>query len=217
MGPSSPYCEDICKRYCCLTTLFPIVDTCLSCEDIARQSCVMVLRWRFLASCISASHVQHVSDLHPKFALKPHHVCKYVDIQSATAEIRRGKKKKKKPQGKNILSASAMQGGHNYSNLVIAKTYFRHFNWCYFSRQLREMWGSFNNFCCCNQEWFLCKNLEIFLTRPYRCNCVVTLRYLVKLETFQVITSLVMQWFSNFAWPLILMYVYYPFLLINSF
>jgi len=42
-----------------------------------------------------------------------------VDIQSATAETRRGKKierkkkKKKKPQGKNIMSASATQGGHN--------------------------------------------------------------------------------------------------------
>jgi len=41
-----------------------------------------------------------------------------VDIQCATAEIRRGKKKKeeeerkKKPQGKNIMSASATQGGH---------------------------------------------------------------------------------------------------------
>jgi len=37
------------------------------------------------------------------------------DIQSATDEIRRGKKKerKKKPQGKNIMSASATQGGHN--------------------------------------------------------------------------------------------------------
>ena len=39
------------------------------------------------------------------------------DIQSAAAEIRRGKKKKKeerrkKPQGKNIMSASATQGGH---------------------------------------------------------------------------------------------------------
>ena len=37
-----------------------------------------------------------------------------VDIQSRTAEIRRGKKKKKmteKPQGKN-MSASATQGGH---------------------------------------------------------------------------------------------------------
>jgi len=40
-----------------------------------------------------------------------------VDIQSATAEIRRGKKKKidrrKKPQGENIMFPSATQGGHN--------------------------------------------------------------------------------------------------------
>jgi len=39
-----------------------------------------------------------------------------VDIQSATAEIKRGKtkkNKKKKKQDKNILSASATQGGHN--------------------------------------------------------------------------------------------------------
>jgi len=40
-----------------------------------------------------------------------------VDIHSVTVEIRRRKKeerrKKKKPQGKNIMSASATQGGHN--------------------------------------------------------------------------------------------------------
>jgi len=41
-----------------------------------------------------------------------------VDIQSAAAEIGRGIKKKKiedrkKPQGINIMSASATQGGHN--------------------------------------------------------------------------------------------------------
>ena len=41
-----------------------------------------------------------------------------VDIQSVAAEIRRGMKKdrrrtRKKPQGKNIMSASATQGGHN--------------------------------------------------------------------------------------------------------
>jgi len=41
-----------------------------------------------------------------------------VDIKSATAEIRRGKKeermkKKKKPQDENIMSTSVMQGGHN--------------------------------------------------------------------------------------------------------
>jgi len=36
------------------------------------------------------------------------------DIQSVTAEIRRGKKKEKKkqPQGKNIMSASDTQGDH---------------------------------------------------------------------------------------------------------
>jgi len=47
-----------------------------------------------------------------------------VDIQYPTAEIRRGIKKKedrKKPQGKNIMSASATQGGHNswYMNAII--------------------------------------------------------------------------------------------------
>jgi len=46
------------------------------------------------------------------------------DIQSPTAEIRRGKKewkkKNKKPQLQNIMSASAMQGGHNkYRNGVL--------------------------------------------------------------------------------------------------
>jgi len=41
------------------------------------------------------------------------------DIQSATAEIRRGKKEKRKKEeetkGKNIMSSSATQGGHNES------------------------------------------------------------------------------------------------------
>jgi len=60
---------------------FPIVDMCLTCEDIPRQSCGMVPRWRFLATFLrpvfSASSVQHISDLHSKFALRPHHVWKY--------------------------------------------------------------------------------------------------------------------------------------------
>jgi len=39
-----------------------------------------------------------------------------VDIKSATAEIKRGiKKDRKKPHGKNIMSASGAHGGHNYS------------------------------------------------------------------------------------------------------
>ena len=50
VGRSSPYYEDMWRRHCCLTSFFPIVDTCLHCEDIAWQSCVMVPRWRFLAT-----------------------------------------------------------------------------------------------------------------------------------------------------------------------
>jgi len=39
-------------------------------------------RWRvfgdvFLGPAFPANRVQQVSDLHPKFALRPHHVCKY--------------------------------------------------------------------------------------------------------------------------------------------
>jgi len=80
----------------------------------------MVPRWRifgeFLGPVFPASRVQHISDLHSKFALS-HTMCgSVVDIEeSATAEIRRGKKKKerrKKKQDENIMSASATQGGH---------------------------------------------------------------------------------------------------------
>jgi len=81
VGRSSPYCGDMYRRYCSLTSFFPIVDTCLSCKDIAGQSCGMVPRWRFLAtflgSAFAASRVQHLSDLHSKFALWPHDVSKY--------------------------------------------------------------------------------------------------------------------------------------------
>jgi len=53
-GRSSPYCWDMRGRYCCLTSFFLIVNTCLSCEDMAWQSCAMVHRWQFFASCISS-------------------------------------------------------------------------------------------------------------------------------------------------------------------
>jgi len=49
VSQSSSYCEDMCRRCCCLTCFFPIVDTCLSCEDIARQFYAMVCRWQFFA------------------------------------------------------------------------------------------------------------------------------------------------------------------------
>ena len=57
-----------------------IVDECLNCEDMARQN-AMVRRWRifgdFLSPAFPASRFQHISYLHSKFALGPHHVWKY--------------------------------------------------------------------------------------------------------------------------------------------
>jgi len=42
-----------------------------------------------------------------------------VDIQSVATEIRRGKKeRRRKKQDKNIMSASAMQGGHKKLNTL---------------------------------------------------------------------------------------------------
>jgi len=64
----------------------------------------MVPIWRFLETFLrpvfSASRVQQVSDLYPKFALRPHHVWKYGRIQSATAEIRQGKKNEERNKKK---------------------------------------------------------------------------------------------------------------------
>ena len=78
VGRRSPYCEDMWKRHCGLTSFFLIVDTRLSCEDIARQICAMVCRRRifgdFLPPAFPGSRVQHISNLHSKFALRPHHV-----------------------------------------------------------------------------------------------------------------------------------------------
>jgi len=77
VGRSSPYYQDVCTRCCSLIKKFPIVDTCLISEEVARQSCAMVPTWQFFSSCISASRVQHISDMHSKFALRRHHVWKY--------------------------------------------------------------------------------------------------------------------------------------------
>jgi len=76
-GPKFTILSEVGLRTCggdeiLLLNKFFFVDTCLSCEDIARQSCTMVRRWRlfgvFLRPAFPASRMQHVSDLHPKFA-----------------------------------------------------------------------------------------------------------------------------------------------------
>jgi len=59
----------------------------------------------FLRPVSPVSRVHHISDLHSKFALGPHHVWKYVvDMQSAAAEIRRGKKKKERKKDRNHMA-----------------------------------------------------------------------------------------------------------------
>jgi len=67
-----------------------------------------------------------------------------IDIQSATAGIRRGKKKdRKKPRGKNIMSASATQSGHNNFKNMDQYQYFLVYKICkesIFSVYLYYLW-----------------------------------------------------------------------------
>jgi len=80
-GPKFTILWDIWSRYCCLTSIFLIVDTSLSCKDRAQQICALVSRWRFLRNFLypvfPASCMQHISDMHSKFVLTPHRVSKY--------------------------------------------------------------------------------------------------------------------------------------------
>jgi len=77
----------------------------------------MTTFWDFLHPVFSVSRVQHVSDLHPKFALKPHHVWKYgrhpiCDCSDYARKKKKMERMKKKPQDEDIMSACATQGGH---------------------------------------------------------------------------------------------------------
>jgi len=56
----------------------------------------MAIFGEFLRPAFPASRVQQVSDLHPKFALRPHLCGSMVDIQSTAAEIRRGENKEER-------------------------------------------------------------------------------------------------------------------------
>ena len=72
---------------------------------------------------LSASRVQHISDMHSKFALRPHHVWKYGKT-SNLRPLRLGEEKKKeerrqKPQGKNIMVCPITQGDYKNCNACI--------------------------------------------------------------------------------------------------
>jgi len=75
----------------------------------------MVPRWRFLrdfASGISAIRVQHISDLHSKFALKPHHVWKYmVDIHLRPLRIGEDKEERRRKKKKEEVTAGVKRNG----------------------------------------------------------------------------------------------------------
>jgi len=92
----------------------PIVDTCLSCEDIPDKVVRLCPDGDFLPTVFPASRMLHISDMHSKFALRPHHVSKSNYGRIHLQPLRLGEKKDRrwKSQGTNIMSAYATQGGH---------------------------------------------------------------------------------------------------------
>jgi len=75
VGRSSPYYEDMWRRY--FNNFFRLSMY----ASAAKIQPDKVVRWcqngDFLRPVFSASRVQHISDMHSKFALRPHHVLKY--------------------------------------------------------------------------------------------------------------------------------------------
>jgi len=74
------YCGDVWRRYCCLTRFFRLWIRALVARYSPTKLChgaQMANFLRFLRPVFAASLMQHVSDLHVKFRLRPHHVCKY--------------------------------------------------------------------------------------------------------------------------------------------
>jgi len=106
VGRSSPYYEDTWRTYWCLTIFFPIVDRCLSCEDIARQNCAMVPSWRFWRLfCVLYFQRATCSTFQTRILNSHwgHTMCgSMADIQSRTAEIRRGNKKEEERRKKRM-------------------------------------------------------------------------------------------------------------------
>jgi len=79
VGRSSPYYQDTWRRYCCLTSFFFRLSIHALIVKIQPDK---VVWWcqdgnffeSFLRPEFSASCVQHISDIHSKLALRPHHV-----------------------------------------------------------------------------------------------------------------------------------------------
>jgi len=76
----------------------------------------------FLHPVFPASGVQHVSDLHSKFALRS-------QLRIGEENDRRKGVRKKKTQDKDIMSASATLGGHNQAHVYCGQT-VAHLSYC---------------------------------------------------------------------------------------
>jgi len=78
--------------------------------------------WRIFVSCIFSERVQHISDLHSKFALRPHRVRKY-GSQSSLRPLRLGeekeRKKKKKKKKIHVETTGAKYNGLSYWAAII--------------------------------------------------------------------------------------------------
>jgi len=78
VGRSSPYYEDVWRRYRCLASYFFRLSIHALAAKIQPDK---VVQWcqhgDFLCLVFSASRVQHISHMHSKLALRPHHVWKY--------------------------------------------------------------------------------------------------------------------------------------------
>ena len=81
VGRSLPYYEDMWRRYRRLTSLTSFFFRLSIHVSAAKIQPDRVVRWcqngDFLRPVFSASHVQHISYMHSKFALRPRHMWKY--------------------------------------------------------------------------------------------------------------------------------------------
>ena len=102
VGRSLPYYGVMWRRYCCLTSFF---SDCRYLPSLRRYSptklydgAQMAIFWWFLRPAFSVSHVQHVSDLHPKFALRPHQTSNLRPL-TLGEEIKKEERKKEETGG----------------------------------------------------------------------------------------------------------------------
>ena len=77
VGRRSLYYEDMWRRYRCLTSFFRLSIRALTAKIQPDKFVQWCQNGNFLRPVFSASRMQHISDTHSKFALRPHHVWKY--------------------------------------------------------------------------------------------------------------------------------------------